>query len=337
MPLKPNNRLCNARNRPRVRLTGILSWLWGGLLICIPLSTVTAVESPEAIRRISSEQFESMATAGLGDKRLIRVLENYYQSNLGGPENWAAIESIRFDGRLRLPGGTVRFSAYKKKPDYCKIMLHPSPRRQIIMAYDGTDAWQLDTGQPDAQPFAMPEKEALNFIRDATTGSHLLHPTFPGKTITLGSTMEVEGAMCRKVHVDLPSGQTISYVLNLSNHAERQQITTNAVNGQREVTTHYEYEEIGGIRFPTESILRIDGKEIHRVEMTEITLNPGLMPWMFARPREAPSPAEAPEPAQPGPSIETEAWNPSPFSTEGSGGSVFQLPPDFGAATESKL
>ena len=276
-----------------------------------------------------------METEGLEDERLIRVLENYYEANLGGPENWEAIESIRFDGRLHLPGGAVRFSAYKKKPDYCKIMLRPSPRHRIIMAYDGEDAWQLDTGSPEAQPITMPEKEALNFIRDATTGSHLLHPTFPGKTIIHGSVIEVEGAMCREVKVDLPSGQTIVYVLNLSNHAERQLITTNAVNGDREVTTHYEYEKIQGIRFPTESILRIDGEEIHRAEMTEITLNPGLMPWMFERPREVPSPPETPEPALASPPLETETWDPSPFSTEGSGGSAFQLPPDFGAGVES--
>ena len=275
-----------------------------------------------------------METEGLADERLIRVLKKFYQANYSGPENWAAIESIRFDGRLHFPEGSVRFSAYKKKPDYCKIMLRPGPRRQIIMAYDGEDAWQLDTGSPEARPIAMPEKEALNFIRDATTGSHLLHPTLPEKTITLGSVIEVEGAMCREIQVDLPSGQTKSYVLNVGNHAERQQITTNAVNGDREVTTHYEYEEIQGIRFPTKSILRVDGEEIHRVEMTEITLNTGLTPWMFERPPEAPSATEAPEPVRPDPSIETEAWDPSPFSTEGSAGSVFQLPPDFGAGTE---
>lgn len=335
MLTQKKNSPCSNRTRGLSRAFGVLN----GLGLCLlaglyPLPTL-ASETPGDDSPSRLDRQKPMGVGSLEDTSLIRVLENYYETNLGGPENWAGIESIRFDGQLHLPGGAVRFSAYKKKPDYCKIILYPGSERQIIMAYDGEEAWQLDTGQSDAQPTAMPPKEAVNFIRDATTGSHLLYPALPEKTITLGSVIEVEGVMGREVHVGLPGGQTISYVLDLENHAERQQITTNAVNGEREVTTHYEYEEIGGVRFPTSSIMRVDGEEIHRIEMTEITLNTGLMPWMFARPSEDLAAGKAPGPTQLDLSTEPEASKPSAFSTESSNGSAFELPPNFGSGGDS--
>lgn len=265
----------------RFRALSQLLCLGGCLLACLPALSASEGAAAEAAR---FERFPAMETKGLEDERLVRVLEDFYQANYGGADNWAKVESIRFDGQLHRPGGSIPFTAYKKKPNYCKIIVRPGAERRVIMSYDGEDAWQLDTGAADPRPASMSEKEALNFIRNAATGSHLLHPTLPGKSITLGSTIEVDGAMCREIDVSLPGGLSITYVLNVGNHAERQQISVNAVNGDREVTTHYAYTKIEDIVFPTGSILRVDGEEIHRIEVEEVTLNAGLMPWIFERP-----------------------------------------------------
>jgi hypothetical protein len=281
-PHPRRKRLMPMQIKIRIRALSQLLCLCACMLSFLPALSASEGAAAEAAHL---KRFPAMETQGLEDGSLVRVLEDFYQANYGGADNWATVESIRFDGQLHRPGGSLPFTAYKKKPNYCKIIIRLGAERRVILSYDGEDAWQLDTGAADARPRAMSEEEALNFIRSAPTGSHLLHPTLPGKTITLGSTVEVDGAMCREVHVTLSGGMSITYVLNVGNHAERQQISTNAVNGDREVTTHNTYEKIQGILFPTESILRVDGEEIHRVEIEEITLNAGLMSWMFERPR----------------------------------------------------
>lgn len=224
-----------------------------------------------------------METGGL-DKRLKRLLRNHYESSYGGFKNWQQIESVRFEGRLIMPDGSVRFLAYKKKPNYFKIVLNFPGGHQRIMAYDGKEAWQLDTRRPNAQPAAMPADEALNFIRDASTGSHLLYPLRTGKTISMRGLVEVRGEKCLELEVTLPSGQTVVYALDLANNMERQNITTNAVSGKREVTTHHAFRSIEGVRFPVESSLRIDGKVVHRMKIDNIAINTGATSWMFQRP-----------------------------------------------------
>ncbi len=266
-------------------------------MAAVPLQAQT--DAPRTVEEAILQRQQPMDTAGL-DGRLARFLGNYYAANFGGAENWAQIESIRFDGRLHLPEGTIRFLAYKKKPDLIKIVIYLDGG-EFIMAYDGRDAWQMDTRRPDAAPADMPPDEALNFIRDATTGGHLLYPQMSGKTIEFGSVRSVEESSCLEVKVTLPSGQTVTYAVKLGNSAEKQQTTVNAVSGQTEVTTHHAYRVLRGVRFPVSSTLTIDGEVIHRVEMVDITFNKGTTTWMFERPSvEFVSPAEPMEPAAAG-------------------------------------
>lgn len=239
-------------------------------------------DTPATVEEAIRARQQPMHTDGL-DKRLMRFLENYYAANFGGADNWAQIESVRFDGRLHLPEGSVRFLAYKKKPDLIKVVVYLDGG-EFIMAYDGRDAWQMDTRRPEAMPVDMPPDEALNFIRDATTGGHLLYPQMPGKVIEFGSVRTIEDASCLDVTVTLPNGQTVTYAVGLGNSGEKQQITVNAVSGQTEVVTHHAYRMLGGVRFPVNSTLTIDGETIHRVEMVDITLNKGATSWMFQRP-----------------------------------------------------
>jgi uncharacterized radical SAM superfamily Fe-S cluster-containing enzyme len=222
-----------------------------------------------------------METEGLHSK-LRYLLREYYRLSFGGIENWEQVESFRFEGRLHMPQGTLDFVAFKKKPDYCKIVLNQG-RDQIVMAYDGTDAWQLNTME-SSDPVAMPSLEALNFIRDAPTAGHLLYPTLPGKQIELLGMRMVEGHACYELQVTLPNGQQVTYAIERTNFVERQQRVVNAVSGAVEVTTHSELQKVQGVWVPMVSRMETEGVFTHEVRMKSVEINTGVMPWMFARP-----------------------------------------------------
>jgi hypothetical protein len=224
-----------------------------------------------------------MDTTGLG-YGISNVLRNYYRHNFTDSKTWQQLESIRFDGTLHLAQGVVRFTAFKKKPDHCKVVIFASNGGRIVMAYDGADAWQLNTLQPEAQAIAMPEAEALNFIRDATTGGHLLYPLIEGKTITLAGTADVDGQRAYHLQIQLPDGQQVQSFLDMTSFAEIRQITTNNLNGDEEVITHSDFRQIDGICVPFISTLTVDGQQIHQVRMYNVQTDIGVMPWMFARP-----------------------------------------------------
>lgn len=227
------------------------------------------------------EPVQAMELAGI-EPRLASILRRYYERSFGGESNWARIESFRFEGTLRMPQGTLGFRAFKKKPNLCRIVLNSPTGVQIIMSYDGQDAWQLNP-LVAPEPVAMSAKEARNFIRDADTGSHLLFPTVPGKTIELLGTRRVGEILCYDLQVTLPNGQVVIYAIDIVEFKEQQQILENAVSGDTEVITHSRHRRIEGIMIPVASTMTIDDEFVHEVNIDRVQINRGVMPWMFER------------------------------------------------------
>ncbi len=307
-------------------------------------------EEPVSAYRAAIQRLAPMDATGL-DYGLSRVLQNYYRNNFTNAENWDQLESIRFEGTLHFPQGVVRFTAFKKKPDYCKVVILAGNGGRVVMAYDGQDAWQLNTlpgragasrtASDRALPEAMPEAEALNFIRDATTGGHLLYPLIKGKTITLEGTADVDGQRAYHLRIQLPDGQQSHSFLDMTTFAEIRQITTNNVNGDQEVTTHSDFRQIDGVRVPFTSTLTIDGQQVHQSRLYRVQADTGVMPWMFSRPSGAYIPGASPPLAGNAPSLPPSVSKPpqlpsvSPSESGQSGGiwapSVFIAPDKLSA------
>lgn len=238
----------------------------------------------------SIEKLDPFDTTGL-ESNVANILRNYYERNFTDAENWNAVESLRFDGTLHLPQRSLPFAAFKKKPDLCKIVLRVGERHEVVMAYDGQQAWQLNTRQSSLAS-KMTEDEARNFIRDATAGGRLLYPGIEGKTIELVGTTMVDGERAYELRITLPDGQVIRSFLEMDSFAEVQQITINNVSGGEEVTRHGKFRMVEGVRIPYSSILTIDGEQVNESRIDKVRVNQGVTPWMFNMPAiadEAPS------------------------------------------------
>ena len=265
------------------------------VLICMLSAAAPSLVAAEAelTYRKAIVGYEPMYLYELVDSGVAEVLRDYYTTSFGGQHVWTEIESFRFEGVLTVPQGALHFVAFKKKPNYCKIVLFGGNGVRIVMSFDGADAWQLNTAE-SAEPSAMPPLEALNFIRDATVGGHLHYPALPGKQVELIGTRVIGGNECYDLQVTLPNGQQVTYAIDCLDFVERQQIVVNAVSGATEVTTHGRSERVAGAMIPMESSMTIDGELVHSVQMRSVEVNQGLMPWMFARPSGAYIPGAGP-------------------------------------------
>lgn len=222
-----------------------------------------------------------MDTEGLPSSTA-HVLDTYFTRAFGGPENWAKIQSIRFDGILHLPQGKARFVAFKKKPNLCKVVLYGGGGQRIIMAYDGQDAWQLRNTQSD-EPVDLSELEALNFIRDAEIGGNLMYPSLPGKQIERLPGRNVEGVSCFVLQVTRPDGQQVEYALDARTFSERQMVATNAVTRERVVTTHSDFRDVAGLQMPFRSVITVGGEQRQAIRVLRVQVNTGVISWMFQR------------------------------------------------------
>lgn len=292
------------------------------MLWCLFCSTQLVAEIKEdeltsVSYRQAIERLDPMETEGL-NSNLAYVLKKYYEWTFESADTWERVQSLRFDGILTLPNGSARFVAFKKKPDYSKVVLLLPGDARMVMAYDGEDAWTINTALPGAQPSAMPKEEARDFIRDATASGHLLYPIMIGKQIDMLGMADVEERTCYKLVVTLPSGDRMVSYLDTSNFAERKQTVTNSLTGAKEHTTFSDFRRIEGVRFPFASIKEVEGEWVHRVEIKRIQLNLGIMPWMFQRPSGAYIPGES----EMDDSILTEELPPIPEAQDW-GGSAF--------------
>ncbi|PXA05420.1 hypothetical protein DDZ13_00705 [Coraliomargarita sinensis] len=305
------------------------TWCRGVLLAAALSAGVHAQQLAEKQSyRESIQKLAPMNTEGL-DSNLVHILNRYYKATFGGIDNWQTLESVRFDGRLHLENGVARFVAFKKKPDYCKMDVFAGGSAQLVMGYDGEDAWKINTSSSGAKPRGMSEKEARNFIRDASIGGPLLYPLIKGKTIELSGVEKVADYSCYKLVTTLPDGERIISYLDTSNYAERRQMTTNALTGLQEQTTYSDFRRVGGVRFPFAARMESGGKEVHRVEMQKIQLNIGMTPWMFQRPAEGYSPVEESNPDDVALIDEPEGTIPlgeGGFGSEGFGNTAFPDP-----------
>ncbi|NQY33030.1 MAG: hypothetical protein HRT56_07655, partial [Coraliomargarita sp.] len=196
-------------------------------LLVAPLLSAAdpAVEdTAELEQRIRFSEAKAMDTEFL-PLQTAAILDNFYRRSFGGPENWAKVQSMRFDGILHLPQGKIRFIAFKKKPNLCKVVIFGGGAQRMIMAYDGEDAWQLMNSESD-DPVDMPELEAINFIRDAELGGNLMFPKFPGKQIERLNGRIVEGSSCLVFKVTRPDGQEVEYAIDATTYSERQMAVT---------------------------------------------------------------------------------------------------------------
>ena len=240
----------------------------------------------------------SMDVEGL-DPTLANILESYYERTFGGLDNWEALESVRFDGTLHTPQGSLKFIVFKKKPNLCKVEIILSPDVSSFMGYDGRDAWTFNP-TVDAGPQTMDSVTAEAFIRDATIGGHLLYPRLEGKRLEINGTTIIEGHRCYQIEVTLPGGEQMTSFLDMGDQVERRVVTIDAESGREKVDTRYEFETFAGVQFPVVSVSLLGGEPLHRVEISEIRTNLGMTDWMFARPETAVvEKEEAPEPLLP--------------------------------------
>lgn len=262
-------------------LSGVL---FLALIVFSPQSISAQGETALSYREWIEGKFPT-ATTGLNPE-LARILANYYQGSFGGFKNYQEVESIRFEGVLRLPEQSVHFIAFKKKPDYCKVVISLPDDGHYVMAYDGKDAWQLVTsGTGDSsEPVEMPPAEALDFIRDSSFGGRLMYPTLPGKKVRLLKLEEGGDARYYNLEVTMPNGQQIEYLIDLAEFKERRQVVTSSINGDREVTIYSDIRKISGMAVPFMSILTVNGEFVHETRILRAETNLGVMPWMFERP-----------------------------------------------------
>lgn len=223
------------------------------------------------------------AMPDLGEGRLASILDRHYKDALGGPENWANISSLKISASLRLESGELSMTALQKKPNLIKMTLRRK-QQDLVLGYDGTDAWQHAPSR-DVEPTLMGPDEARRFIHSARFGNYLLFPYAEGKSIVYLDTVPVEGSICHQIRVTLENGFQVDYFIDIRSYLEVKVESTDLQNGAKSELIYSDYTRENGIPIARKVESYEDGQWVSTLALDEAKVNAGVVPWMFEMPR----------------------------------------------------
>lgn len=220
----------------------------------------------------------------LGNSRIAKILARYFNEGLGGAENWEQIESLRVMGTLTLADGKYELHAYQKKPNFIKLSINPeNSNNSLVLSYDGTVAWQQS---PSAEaPTAMSEDEVRRFIHSAHFGNHLLYPFKRGKVIEFIDTVSIDGAICHHIQVRLDTDYQVDYYIDIRTYLEVKVVNTDLRSGFRNSVVYDDYIREFGMPIAKKVESFEDDEWVSSLELIEVKVNTGVMPWMFSMPK----------------------------------------------------
>lgn len=229
-----------------------------------------------------TEPMRLTAMPPLDQSKVGKLLSRHYQTGLGGPEVFGALESFKFTGTLSAGGADFELSALQKKPGYLKLSIRdPKNQSTMELGFDGQVAWR-QANRNEAQPMA-PE-EARRFAHSASFGSHLLYPYAEGKTIEYIDTVPIEGAICHLLRVTLGSGYQVDYYLDIRSLLETKAVSTDLRSGFVNTVVYRDYVREKGWPIAQVADNFENGKKVSSLKIEEVQINTGVMPWMFRMP-----------------------------------------------------
>ncbi|TVP81112.1 MAG: hypothetical protein EA353_02245 [Puniceicoccaceae bacterium] len=219
----------------------------------------------------------------LGDGRLARILSRYYQEALGGPDNWNSISSFKMSGTIRFKEDDFSLNALQRKPNLIKMTLRHD-RRDLVLAYDGTNAWKHAPRSEKAATL-MGEDEARRFILSAQFGNYLLFPYAEGKDIVYIDTVPIEGKICHQIRVTLDSGFQLDYYIDIRTFLEIKVENKDLHNNTTNSILYSDYTREHDVAIARRIESFENGQPVSTILLEDIKINAGVIPWMFTMPR----------------------------------------------------
>lgn len=228
----------------------------------------------------------------------------------GGEEKMAAIQALRFNGKMRFPGDfelTYQETRSRGTPAGDKVRVDASIQGlTVIQAFDGTSAWRINPfeGRRDAE--RMSEDEARSVADTGSITGALLRARQAGNTVAYLGREDFDGTNAYKLKVTERDGDEFVYLLDPDTMLEIKVVETRKLRGAPQVTEYElgDYERVGGVYYPMsiESWSQGNSNQRQQIIIASAELNPQVNPAMFAEPRGGPpasgtAAASGPQPA----------------------------------------
>lgn len=169
----------------------------------------------------------------------------------GGPAQLAALNSVRFSGRLQFPGG-FELTAMEVRTKQAVRQEGSIQGLTVIQAYDGRTGWKINPFQGRRDAEQMSADEARQMADAGLIQGPLLAARADGSTVAYQGIEDVDGTAAYKLQVVQKDGDQFTYYLDPDTFLEIKTIETRRLRGAEQATESElgDYEKVGGVYFP---------------------------------------------------------------------------------------
>ncbi|WP_441640742.1 hypothetical protein [Cupriavidus sp. YAF13] len=206
----------------------------------------------------------------------------------GGLDAWRKIQTMVWVGHVESASAPARFMLAMKRPNKTRFEI-TALNQMAVRVFDGSHGWKVhptQAGKPNLQPYTT---EELKFAQDEQViDGPLMDYEAKGIAVKSEGVDEVEGRKAYRLRIRLPSGGSRLLWIDAKTFLEIRydRESRNVLGQSHTVTVFYrDYRTIDGLQIPCtieSGVATAQAKD--RLVIDEVSFNPALGDWMFAKP-----------------------------------------------------
>lgn len=229
--------------------------------------------------------FTLTAAVQAQDMTADQVLDNYFEA-VGGKEKIRAMKSRKMTATMSMQGMEFPGVIYEMAPNKQRVEVDVQGQ-QIVMAYDGEDAWWIMPFQTGPDPQDMPEDQAEGMTKE-TFEPPFIDYADKGHSVELVGTEEVEGAETYAIKLTKANGDVQTHYFDAEYFVPimiKTEVDEGPMKGQFVEQYISDYQEVDGFMVPFYLETKIGGQTGQKITIKEVMIDPEIDKDLFSRPQ----------------------------------------------------
>ena len=227
----------------------------------------------------------SLTAVQAQDMTADQVLANYFEA-VGGKDKLQAMKARKMTATMSMQGMEFPGVIYEMTPNKQRVEVDVQGQ-QIVMAYDGEDAWWIMPFQTGPDPQDMPKDQAEGMTKQ-TFEPELMDYADKGHSVELLGMEEVDGAQTYAIQLTKENGDVETHYFDAEYFVPimiKTEVEEGPMKGQFVEQYLSDYQEVDGFMVPHYLETKIGGQTGQKITIQEVMIDPEIEAGLFSRPQ----------------------------------------------------
>ncbi|MFQ5627546.1 MAG: outer membrane lipoprotein-sorting protein [bacterium] len=216
-----------------------------------------------------------------------KIIEKHIAA-LGGKEKMKAIKSVKYSGKMAITamGFEADITRQSKRPYFLRMDI-TMQGQNIVQAYDGKTAWQINPMTGNMEPQEMPETQAKSMVQQSDMDGEFVDYKKKGHQFELIGKEDLEGTEVYKIKCTPNTGDMFFSFIDSEHYLELKRVTRTKGPGGNEIESEVlmsDYKPVAGLMTPHSITLKNPMQGEIEISFTNIEVNIDIDDSLFSMP-----------------------------------------------------